>query len=514
MAALVLGSGALVRLLFAGLVPVFPDEAYYWEWSRRLAAGYYDHPPAIPLLIRGGTSLVGTSAIGVRVLSVLAGLVAGVATTAVAWRLAGASAARRAAVIITCLPLAAAGLVLATPDAPLLATTALAVYGIVRAIQAPPRSRQALAFWSAAGIALGLAFCSKYTSILLPLGVAIAVIARKRLRGRLAEPGPYVACVLAIVVFLPVLLWNARHDWLSFAFQLRHGLAAPAAPTRPDPLAPLKRLGDLIGGQAGLVSPILFVLMLIATARGLARRASDASFVLAVVATFSFILFCYSATRQRVEANWPAPAYIPAIALLAASDWSPGMRRWFSAGVGLAAVLTLVIYLHAAFGILPLAPPRDPVARAAGWRELSERSIALQRQARPSAGGRTWLGADRYQDAAELAFHSPGHPLVFSLNLSGRGNQYDLWPGFADTARPGDALVLALDESAERPGSVVRLAPYFAAATPSELVELRNRRGVVTRRRLWLMTGWRGGWPSAALMVTGASGPLGRAAGF
>ena len=62
----VLAAGVLVRLFFAALIPLFPDEAYYWEWSRRLAAGYFDHPPAIPLLIRGGTALFGATAIGVR----------------------------------------------------------------------------------------------------------------------------------------------------------------------------------------------------------------------------------------------------------------------------------------------------------------------------------------------------------------------------------------------------------------------------------------------------------------
>ena len=48
------------------------------------------------------------------------------------------------------------------------------------------------------------------------------------------------------------------------------------------------------------------------------RSASDATYALAVSAAFTFLFFCYSATRQRVEANWPAPAYIAAIPLLAA----------------------------------------------------------------------------------------------------------------------------------------------------------------------------------------------------
>ena len=110
--------------MFAGLIPLFGDEAYYWEWSRRLAAGYFDHPPGIAVLIRGGTTLLGAVALGVRLMPVLAGFVAALATRR------SRSADRRRGdrrcvrrLIITCMPLAAAGLVLATPDSPLLATT-------------------------------------------------------------------------------------------------------------------------------------------------------------------------------------------------------------------------------------------------------------------------------------------------------------------------------------------------------------------------------------------------------
>jgi 4-amino-4-deoxy-L-arabinose transferase-like glycosyltransferase len=490
--ALVLAAGLLVRLLFAAVIPLFPDEAYYWEWSRRLAAGYFDHPPAIALLIRAGTSLARDSTFGVRLLPVLAGLVAAVATAGVALRLAGSGAALRAAIVITCLPLAAAGLVLATPDAPLLATTAVGVYAVVRAIQAPLRSRDSLMWWTTTGIALGLAFCSKYTSILLPVSVTIAILSRASLRARLREPGPYAACVAATLVFLPVLLWNDHHDWISFGFQLRHGLGPP----KPDPLAPLKRLGDLIGGQAGLVSPILFVLLGIATARALRRHATDAVYVLAVIAAFSFLFFCYSATRQRVEANWPAPAYIPAIALLAARDWSPRARRWLRGGVWLAALFSVLIYLHAAFGVLPIPPRKDPLARSAGWRALAARADQSRRVNSTSAMGRRWLGADRYQEAAELAFYLPEHPTTFAMNLSGRGNQYDLWPPFPELAQRGDDLVLVVDETPDVHGTVARLTPFFAGVSRGDVVDLRNRRGVVSQRRVWMLRDWQGSWPT------------------
>jgi hypothetical protein len=391
------------------------------------------------------------------------------------------------------MPLAAAGLVLATPDAPLLATSALAIYAVVGALQTPLRSRASLGWWSAAGIALGLAFCSKYTSILMPIGVVIALSFRSSLRTRFAEPGPYVACLVATLIFLPVLRWNAAHQWVSFGFQIHHGLAAS---TRPDPWAPLKRLGDLIGGQAALVSPILFVLLAIATGRGLRRVSSDTGFVLAVITAFTFLFFCYSATRQRVEANWPAPAYIAGIPLLAAMCVPGSLRRWLRAGVWLAAIMSVVIYLHAAFAILPLSPRKDPIARAAGWERLAARVDSASRRDSLGSGAHVWIAAERYQDASELAFHIPSHPTGFSLNFAGRSNQFDLWPGFPQLAHPGDDLVLTVDEAPEEHPIVRLLAPYFRGISRDSLVALRSPNGVVAQRRIWVLRGWSGDWPS------------------
>lgn len=502
MAIVVVTGAALVRLLFAIQLPLYPDEAYYWDWSRRLAAGYFDHPPGIAWSIAAGTAvarLLGgdASPLAVRLVPLACGLVASLAVVGIARRVGGDRAALYAALIISVMPLAATGLVLATPDAPLMAATGAGLYAVGRAVQAPLRSRDSLRWWAAAGVALGLAFTSKYTSILLPVGVVLAVVAVRTLRPRLREPGPYVACILATLVFAPVLLWNAEHEWRSFTYQIEHGLGRLRG-------SPLQREGELIGAQAGLATPVLFILMGAAVWQGL-RRPGDATVrLLAVVAATMWGFFIVSAWRKPVEANWPAPAYIPAAALLACAavvTWSERGRRWTRWGIGLAAALTVVIYLHALFDVLPLAPRRDPIARAYGFDAMA---AAMHRAATaPDRGpAPTWFGTDRYQDAAEAAFHLPGHPHVLSLNLAGRGNQYDLWPGFPAVARPGDDLVLALDEV---PGghhaAVARLAPHFSGLDRGELVELRRRAGEppVSLRRIWTLRGWRGGWPPRAI---------------
>src|SRR5262249_52808391 len=64
----------LLRLACAARAPLSSDESLYWLWSRHLAGGYYDHPPANPLLIRLGTTLFGDTEFGVRSVGVLLGL--------------------------------------------------------------------------------------------------------------------------------------------------------------------------------------------------------------------------------------------------------------------------------------------------------------------------------------------------------------------------------------------------------------------------------------------------------
>jgi 4-amino-4-deoxy-L-arabinose transferase-like glycosyltransferase len=491
----IVSAAAAIRLGFAAALPVFPDEAYYWEWSRRLAAGYFDHPPAVAVLIRFGTTLLGSTPIGIRLGSIIAGWIASLFTIMIARRLGGGDAtiAIRAAVIMSVLPLAAAGLVLATPDAPLLAATAATLYCGLRAVEAGHDSQSSMRWWVAAGVSVGAAFLSKYTAVLVPVGVLVAFATRPSLRWRLKDYGPYVACAVAALIFLPVVLWNARHDWVSFAFQLKHGLSTPQGSAL---VGAWKHEGDLFGGQAALASPILFVLMGIVVWRSLDQTAMDAERALGVVALVCFVFFVVSAFRQRVEPNWPAPAYIPAIALLGSRLRTPRREVWIRAGVGLAGLMSLAIYVQGLAPVLPIAPSRDPVARAFGWSDLAHFAYRTSNSVHATTRSTAWLAADRYQEAAELALQLPGHPTTFATNLSGRANQYDLWPRFPDLARPGDALVLVVDESAEPHAAIVRLTPYFTTIERGPLVELRRGSGEIGRRRVWTLVGWRGGWPA------------------
>jgi 4-amino-4-deoxy-L-arabinose transferase-like glycosyltransferase len=488
-------AGAAVRALLALLVPLLPDEAYYWEWTRRLEAGYFDHPPGIALLLTAGVRLAGDTLLGVRLGPWLAGGVAHAALIALASHLGGPRAAARAALLVFVLPLATLGYVLATPDAPMLAALSLGALFVTRALAAPVRSWASLGWWTLAGAATGAAMLGKYSAVLFPVAITIACLLHPALRRRFAEPGPWVATLLGAALFAPVVIWNWFYDWVSFRFQLAHGFS----PARGSSLT---RELELLGGQLGLASPILFVLLmaavLVALQRGwevrkrlaptdvLARRCA-----LGVVAVVPLALFAVSAWRRSVEANWPAPIYPAAIALLAATSARWAWGRWYRAGVSLAALLLAIVAVQAWRPVLPLAPRQDPIARAHGWETLAARVDAARRDPFLDGSVDIWVAANRYQDAAQLAFHLPDQPTVFALNLASRRNQYDLWDTAHDRVRPGDGLVVAFDASPHGDSLARVVGTWFRDFRPADSVALvrpGNPRdgGVVARRRVWV----------------------------
>src|SRR5258708_38120534 len=104
-------AGTLVRLFFGMLLSPFPDETYYWDWSRHLAFGYYDHPPVIAWLIAAGNWLAGlfganASPLAIRLFPVIAGGGSSCFSPPVASPVGGVGAAGTGAALTALMPLA------------------------------------------------------------------------------------------------------------------------------------------------------------------------------------------------------------------------------------------------------------------------------------------------------------------------------------------------------------------------------------------------------------------------
>jgi 4-amino-4-deoxy-L-arabinose transferase-like glycosyltransferase len=386
-----------LRLFMAASLPLSADEAYYWLWSKHLAAGYFDHPPAIAWAIRAGTALFGDTPLGVR----LAGIVLSLPASWCVWRSAALilkdeDRAALAMLFFNLTLMASVELLAATPDMPSVVTSAAFLYGLAR-LQAGGHGR----WWLAVGVAAGLGLLSKYSALFLGLGSLVWLAADARQRHWLRSPWPYLGALLALLLFLPNLLWQAGHHWETFAFQFARVAGGHLTG---------RFLLEFLGAQLGLASPILFVLMLCGLWRGTRRGDAQENprLLPAVLVWTGAAYFLMHALHDRVQGNWPCFLY-PALAILAADAFAAtGRWRWLSyAAAPLAAVMLLLTYAQAGWGVIALK--KDPLARILG-RDFAP--IGAVAGVLVKAHMFDAILTTDYETTAWLRFTQPGLPVV------------------------------------------------------------------------------------------------------
>ncbi len=382
----------LLRLILAATLPLAPDEAYYWLWSQHLQAGYYDHPPMVALFIRAGTLLAGPSAFGIRLFAPLSAATG----SYLLWRAAEDLCPNRhagliAAGLFNATLVAGAGAIIITPDTPLLLfwAAALAAAGRLLAMREPR-------WWLALGMAAGFAMLSKYTGFLLVVGIGLWLLTSNPGRRHLKTPWPWAALAIALLIFAPDLAWNQAHHWVSYLKQ--GGRVAQFDPGRA-----LQFLAELVLGEAGLATPIIFGLFVYAIWR-LCHAHNAIAQLLLWLTLLPAGLFVEHACFDRVQANWPAIIY-PGACVAASCLPVSTLGRWLKPALGLGFAITLLVYAQAVGGLLPLPPSRDPATlQLAGWSafaaELGRKNAAF-------------LTSDDYATTAELAFHAtPGNTVA------------------------------------------------------------------------------------------------------
>ena len=468
-AAVVLAALTVVRLVVAAFLPLTPDEAYYWTWSHALAAGYVDHPPMVAFWIRAGTALLGDTCMGVRLLGPLA---AGLGTIMLADAARRVFPARDAGVIAGALWNATlfvgAGAATMTPDTPLLFFWCVTVWAAVRIAGGGSGW-----WWLIAGVAAGAALASKYTAVFLWFGIGAWVLLPAERRRRLRSVWPWLGAVLGGGVFLPVVLWNAGHGWVSLLRQ--GGRVGDWQPARAAGF-----LGELVGGQIGLATPGVWLLCVVgvvgaarAVRRGPPPAAGYASLLLWLTVP-PVAVFVQHAFGDRVQGNWPAIVY-PAAVLAASGALPVRWRRWVRPSVGFGFVLTALVLLHALTGVLPLPARADPAARQlAGWQGLAVAVDALR--ARENA---TYAVAEEYALTSELAWHAPAGLTV--VGIDPRVNPMDL-PRSDLSGRTGILI------RAEHRWDEID-AGTWASAEPLGFMDRVAAGGTVERYRIWRVVG-------------------------
>lgn len=458
-------------------LPVFAQEAYYWGYSQHPDLSYFDHPPMVAWLIWLGTKVLGDGELGLRLGTWTCGLLACAFGILLLREFGLPRCARRIWILLTlAVPAMAAARFLANPDPPLVAAWLATIYALWRA------RTGSLTAWLAAGMAAGLALLSKYTAAFLAIGGVIVLLFDPMMRRQLLRPGPWLALLVAIAVFTPVVVWNAQHGFESFRFQTEGRLK--------EAHLSLRWFAECLGIQFGMVHPVIAIALPIVVVWGLrAAHGGDRRllWLLAFGLPMPFYLLVNSLWIQ-VKPNWFTPAY--AALLLAFVLWwhergrqstGPRLRR-----AGTFALLAVIALAPFAASVRLL--PEGGGTTWHGWAQLAAAAEKWEDETDLAASPEkhVFFFAANYRDAAQLARNLalhwrefphrpplvPGQPVLAQNVLGDRALQFDHWTN--PEQEIGHDAIFVLPRPDERQRVVERVRRHFCSVEKVETVDVKQ----------------------------------------
>lgn len=454
------------------------DEAFYWLWSRLPEWSYYSKGPGIAWVIGATTRILGDTELGVRAGAAVAGGITACFAGALARDLTGSGrAGLYTALGVVLAPIFQASALLMTIDAPFGACTAAFAFFAWRALVRGSRT-----FLMLAGAVLALGFVMKYTILLALAGAIGFAFATRGTRPRPGAAWLIAAGLVAGAGLVPVVIWNAHHDWPTVKHLIGHlGLPGGDVPVRQgvggwryDPMWTLEFLGLqlLVAGPIGVLGLV----------EALRRRSGAEPDRLATsflrwlaFPTLGFYLAVSLATK--IQGNWTLGAFVPLVVLAgvraSAAPRSGWVRHLWRAGVVVGIFVALVSArldwasdaLEAFRSTRPGSAMLPARARIPTWRVMGAREAAEQVRERIAASadpGRVVI-TSHYGLASQLSFYLPGHPLVYCASRhlpGGRATQFDHWEAtdLRRIPRGSNAVLVG--------GTVEEWAAMFGAVEP------------------------------------------------
>jgi 4-amino-4-deoxy-L-arabinose transferase-like glycosyltransferase len=452
-AAIVLALAA-TRLVVAGHVGLSFDEAYYTFWSERLATGYLDHPPAVAAMIALGRWLAGDTELGVRLVAVVASVVLSGLLYRLGVLLFDARVAALAVLWYNLAPVAGLSFV-TTPDPPSVLFWTATLWAVAEFIG----SRRPW-WWLVAGVLAGLGLWSNYTDAFLAPGLVLLLVSSRSRRQWLKLWQVWAGGALALVVFSPVIWWNAERHWASFTFQGSRTVTSGIAPNF------LVNFGDLIAGQALFMAPILAGLalaggILFLRRPGAAERQGLALPVLTAVPALAYFLF--HTLHDRVDANWLIPLW-PALTLVAA--WAVLRLELYRPWLAKAAVVVqmllgagLIGFVYAQALYAPFAlGALDRTNETRGWPAVEAKILGLA-----EANGARWIATQgNYGITGQVAAYTLFAHSPLPVRQIDEPLRWDFLPAFDPDATGWPALFVGVGEAPNRWFGTVRLVGSFS----------------------------------------------------
>lgn len=372
----------VLRTIGAALIGWGTGEAYYLASARQFHLSYFDQPPLSLWTIWATLQLTGSeSLLTIRLPFVAMFAVSTWLVFDITRRIHTPKAGFYAALIVNACVLFSLSIGSWTqPDAPMLLFW-LATIRVLIEIFFGAGAKRPYLYWGLAGLFLGLTFLSKYHAAFLVAGTGLFILFNSTQRRWLTHGAPWLALAIALVIFSPVIIWNAQNDWASFGFQ--GGRALAESRLRWDGL--LRMIwGQLLYMVPWLAIPALYIggKALAAGPRGQfpSGTTPGAAALFAYIGWPPIIFFTLVAlwSDTQFHFHWQAPGYLMLFMLMgawAANRQGRGVRIWlYGSALLTLAILTLLVS-HAATGWARTVFPgdwEDPTALQLPWTELGE----------------------------------------------------------------------------------------------------------------------------------------------
>jgi len=360
-------------------------------FSKYLDWGYFDHPPLIALLIKAGYAIF-PNELGVRLFPVLLNVL----TLFIIDELTD----KKNPLLFYCIALSMAVIqvsgFMAVPDIPLIFSTALFFLCYRNFIR-----KNSLTTLFFLGFSMAFLLYSKYHGLLI---IFFTFLSNPKLALKYRA---YLALLIALLLFLPHLIWQYNHNWMSIKYHLFESNVKPYR---------FSFTVEYLAGQLLLPGPLAgFILLpaaLLYKPVNLTERALK--FTMAGI----YLFFLLSTFRGRVEGNWTSPELIPVFIL--SHQFLFSRKKWllvFSKTVPITILLVLVVRITMVQDIFPVKKIKKMYHSWNKW-PLEMKKIT---------NGLPVVFSNSYQQASKYRFYTG--QLTFSLNsYQRRRSNYNFWP--------------------------------------------------------------------------------------
>ncbi|MGI9545380.1 MAG: glycosyltransferase family 39 protein, partial [Cyclobacteriaceae bacterium] len=374
----------LIRFVIAGTTGLGTGEAYYARGALDLQLSYFDQPPLFLWLSGFSTKIFGLSNLALRLPALLFFIGTQWLLFLIARHFFNSWSGFFAVLILNLsfvftVPVAA----WFQPDAPLIFFWLLSCFFLVKLFfpndafgeEQPTNNKNAYLWWVCFGVSLGLTVLSKYHAILLVAGAFIYAALDRRQRYWFRHPGPYLAMVIALLISLPVIIWNYENDWISFTFQGSRAGSGQSFELRPD-----RFLRSVVGQSLWLAPWLWFPLIKQLIVSFKKRKIEYSHAFIFSMAVLPIVLFTTVSlwSRTGYHFHWQAPGYLMLFMPLGAAAWdrlSTGgrtrlkTRRWLLGSAIATIFLSALLLVHTETGIWRTYGPSYLIEKTIGERD-------------------------------------------------------------------------------------------------------------------------------------------------